>query len=55
MGTHLIIGRGFTAQDTLNAPPVAVANQEFVKQFFGDRNPIGHRFEGDRPGMDGNT
>jgi hypothetical protein len=23
---------------------VAVVNQEFVKQFFGTRNPIGHRF-----------
>jgi macrolide transport system ATP-binding/permease protein len=28
----------------LAAPPVAVVNQEFVKQFFGARNPIGHRF-----------
>jgi hypothetical protein len=26
-------------QDTLNGPPVAVVNQEFVKQFFGHRNP----------------
>ena len=44
VGTHVIMGRGFTPQDTLNAPPVAVVNQEFVKQFFGKRNPIGHRF-----------
>jgi macrolide transport system ATP-binding/permease protein len=44
VGTHVVMGRGFTAQDTLNAPPVAVVNQEFVKQFFGSRNPIGHRF-----------
>jgi predicted permease len=44
VGTHVVMGRGFTAQDTLNAPPVAVVNQEFVKQFFGKRNPIGHRF-----------
>src|SRR6202021_2152434 len=28
----------------MNAPPVAVVNKEFVKQFFGNRNPIGHRF-----------
>ncbi len=53
VGTHLIMGRGFTAQDKLNAPSVAVVNQEFVKQFFGNRNPIGHRFGYDRPGMDG--
>jgi predicted permease len=44
VGTHVVMGRGFTAQDTLNAPSVAVVNQEFVKQFFDNRNPIGHRF-----------
>jgi predicted permease len=44
VGTHVMMGRGFTSQDTQNAPPVAVVNQEFVKQFFGKRNPIGHRF-----------
>ena len=44
VGTHVVMGRGFKTQDTLNAPPVAVVNQEFVKQFFGNRNPIGHRF-----------
>ncbi len=44
VGTHVVMGRGFTLQDTYNAPPVAVVNQEFVKQFFGKRNPIGHRF-----------
>jgi macrolide transport system ATP-binding/permease protein len=44
VGTHVVMGRGFTSQDTLNAPPVAVVNQQFVKLFFGKRNPIGHRF-----------
>ena len=44
VGTHVVMGRAFTAQDTLSAPSVAVVNQEFVKQFFGNRNPIGHRF-----------
>jgi macrolide transport system ATP-binding/permease protein len=44
VGTHVAMGRGFTLQDTLNGPPVAVVNQEFAKQFFGKRNPIGHRF-----------
>src|SRR5260370_41513632 len=50
------MGRGFTTQDTLNSPPVAVVNQEFVKQFFGKRNPIGHRFghsDVGQAGMDG--
>ena len=36
----------------LNAPPVAVVNQEFVK-LFGNRNPIGHRFGFSGPGMAG--
>jgi predicted permease len=56
VGTHLVMGRGFTSQDTLNAPPVAVVNQEFVKTFFGNRNPIGHRFGNsgpNHPGADG--
>lgn len=44
VGTHVVMGRGFTALDKLNAAPVAVVNQEFVKQFFGKRNPIGHHF-----------
>ena len=49
VGTHVIMGRGFTLQDTLNAPAVAVVNQEFAKQFFGKRNPIGHRFGNSGP------
>jgi len=53
VGTHVVMGRGFKLQDTLNAPPVAVVNQEFVKQFFGKRNPIGHRFGFSGPGQAG--
>jgi predicted permease len=53
VGTHVVMGRGFTSQDTLNAPPVAVVNQEFVKTFFGNRNPIGHRFGYSGPGVAG--
>src|SRR5579872_2764948 len=53
VGTRIVMGRGFTSQDLLNAPPVAVVNQEFVKQFFGKRNPIGHRFGFSGPGAAG--
>ena len=53
VGTHVVMGRGFTRQDTLSAPPVAVVNQEFVKQFLGGRNPIGRRFGPPAPGKDG--
>ena len=41
--THVVMGRGIGAQDTSTAPPVAVVNQAFVKQFFKDKNPIGQR------------
>jgi hypothetical protein len=53
VGTHVVMGRGFTPQDTLEAPPVAVVNEEFVRQFFGAHNPIGHRFGFPDPGKDG--
>jgi predicted permease len=44
VGTRVLMGRGFTPQDTLAAPPVTVVNKEFVKQFFKPgANPIGHR------------
>ena len=44
VGTHVLLGRGFLPQDLSSAPPVAVINKEFVKQFFKPgENPIGHR------------
>ncbi len=50
VGTHVVAGRGFTRQDVLGAPPVAVVNQEFVKKFFKPgENPIGHRIGSPRP------
>ena len=53
VGTHVVMGRGFKPQDTLNAAPVAVVNQEFVKLFLGNRNPIGHHFGFSGPGQAG--
>jgi macrolide transport system ATP-binding/permease protein len=53
VGTHVAMGRGFTLQDKMNAPPVAVVNKEFAKQFFGKRNPIGHHFGFSGPTMAG--
>jgi predicted permease len=52
VGTHVVMGRGFREQDTLSAPPVAVVNQEFVKQFLKGKNPIGKRFGYPGPGKD---
>jgi predicted permease len=45
VGSHILMGRGFTTQDTSTSPAVAVVNQSFVKRFFKPgENPIGHRF-----------
>ena len=45
VGTQVLMGRGFTAQDTSTSPAVAVVNQSFVKKFFKPgENPIGRRF-----------
>jgi predicted permease len=52
VGTRVVMGRGIRPQDLLFAPPVAVVNEEFVKQLFGSRNPIGHRFGFTLPGQD---
>ena len=44
VGTQVLMGRGFRPSDLLAAPPIAVVNKEFVKQFFKPgENPIGHR------------
>ena len=37
MGIPLLRGRTFTAADRAGAPKVAVVNEAFVRQFFGDR------------------
>jgi predicted permease len=52
VGTHVVMGRGIGPQDTFAAPPVAVVNRAFVKDFFKDgSNPIGRRIgEPDLPG-----
>src|SRR3984893_17843107 len=45
VGTNVLMGRGFTKQDTSTSAAVAVVNQSFVKGFFKPgENPIGHRF-----------
>jgi predicted permease len=54
VGTHVVMGRGFTVQDTSSTPPVALVNRTFVKHFFKDgENPIGHRMGRRGPDTDG--
>lgn len=44
MGVPLVEGREFSDNDTLASPKVAVVNEQFVKHFFGGKNPIGRKF-----------
>jgi macrolide transport system ATP-binding/permease protein len=45
VGTHVLMGRGITAQDTPTSNTVAVVNQSFVNKLFKPgENPIGHHF-----------
>ena len=44
MGTPLIAGRDFSPQDRAGTPGVAIVNQAFARDVFGDTNPIGGRF-----------
>jgi len=45
VGTHVLMGRGITVQDTATSPHVAVVKEDFVRALFKPgENPIGHRF-----------
>jgi putative ABC transport system permease protein len=41
LGIQLLKGRGFTAQDTLNSPPVAIIDETFARQHFPNEDPVG--------------
>jgi predicted permease len=43
-GTPLLAGRDFAFTDK-ERPPVAIVNQAVARYYFGDRNPIGGRFQ----------
>jgi predicted permease len=44
LGTRLLSGRDFTAEDTRDRPAVAVVNQTFARRVMGTTDPIGRRF-----------
>ncbi|HEY0785727.1 MAG TPA: ABC transporter permease, partial [Acidobacteriaceae bacterium] len=44
VGTHVLLGRGFSDLDTLTSPHVAVINQALAEKHFKGRNPLGQRF-----------
>jgi predicted permease len=41
MGTAFVSGRDFDDHDNLTAPKVAIVNEQFAKQIFHGKNPIG--------------
>jgi putative ABC transport system permease protein len=43
LGTPLLRGRVFTAQDTLNAPMILLINQELAREVFPGQDPIGQQ------------
>jgi putative ABC transport system permease protein len=45
MGIRLTRGRFFADRDNLGAPQVAIVNEEFVRRFFPDEDPVGKRID----------
>ncbi len=49
MGIPLMAGREFTPADTMNAPRVAIVNEQFTKKFNLGRDAVGRRMAVGRP------
>jgi predicted permease len=48
LGVPRLLGRDFSASDTMNTPRVAIVNGRFVQRYYEGRNPVGtHIKEGD--------
>jgi predicted permease len=48
MGTRLLRGRFFTADDSASKPAVMIINQAFARKYFPDQDPLGQRiYNGD--------
>ncbi len=41
MGIPVLRGRGFTASDSENAPPVIVINEALAREYFANEDPVG--------------
>lgn len=44
VGVPIVRGRDFSAQDSQGSTPVALVNQDFVRYFFPNQDPIGRHF-----------
>ncbi len=45
MGIRVVSGRDFTEQDTRQAAPILIVNDELVRRFFPGENPIGRQLD----------
>jgi putative ABC transport system permease protein len=45
MNIPVVQGRGFREQDSTDAPRVAVVNEEYVRQYLPNQDPLGKRFQ----------
>jgi len=52
VGIPLVRGRNFSSSDRAQAPPVTLVNQEFVRRYFPNEEPIGKRIRLDTTGLD---
>ena len=51
LGIPLALGRDFTLDDANNKHGVVIVNQAFVRRYYGNLNPLGHRLAlGNEPG-----
>ena len=53
VGVPIVHGRDLSDQDTQNTQPVAIVNQEFVKRFYPNQDPVGKHFGIDLPQYSG--
>jgi len=52
LGLPVLNGRTFAETDTSTSQPVAIVNQEFVRQFFANQDPVGRQIHpGPPPGI----
>jgi len=49
VGLPLLRGRAFTSYDRAGAPAVAIVNEQWAQQFWPGQDPVGKRFEEERP------
>jgi putative ABC transport system permease protein len=45
MAIPIVLGRGFREQDGADSPRVAVVNEQYVRQYLADQDPIGRRLQ----------